>query len=81
MGVYPMKSRDQAVVSLANVDARIASFPDDPTAVPTRELHQEWASVALIALLGIGHALLDLADATRAQTDELHDQFMQSPVT
>lgn len=73
MPVLPNTSRAAALLYLANVDERIAAMPLDPTAVPTRELQQEWAVSGLIALLGIGHALVDLADATRDHTQTIKD--------
>lgn len=68
---FPSDSRGTALIYLSNVDELIASFPLDPVPVPTRELHQEWATAGLTALLGIGYAVVDLADATRDHTQAI----------
>lgn len=68
-------SRKIAATFLRNADERLAAFPAAERAhlEPTPQREQEQAEALIVALLGIGHAVLTLSDATRQHTQTLKD--------
>lgn len=72
---FPGGSRDLALTLLRNADERLAAFgvAEGAHLRPTPQREQEQAEALLVALLGIGHALVDQADATRQHTQTLKE--------
>lgn len=68
LNLSDLTNRQVASIFLENTALCLDELPADPATIPTRELHQSWVGDILIALLGVGHAVLDVADATREQT-------------
>lgn len=67
------RPRYLAQAMLVNADERLAAFPDAEHAhlEPTPQREQEQAEAVIVALLGIGYALVDQADATRQHTETI----------
>lgn len=58
--------RRDAAVFFQNVTDRMDDFPQDRVwETPTPDRHQAYVEAGLAALLGIGHAVLDVAAAIR----------------
>lgn len=73
MPEFPENNRAMAEDFLKNADERVMAFGcvEHAHLEPTPQREQEQAEAFIVALLGIGHALLDQADATRDHTQTI----------